>query len=189
MCGRYTVFTEDEIIEIREIIKDISIRIANEELAVLGKDAYPNAQVPVITKDKELKLMQWGFRKWDEDKVIFNARSETATQSKFFSQHIKTSRCIIPASSYYEWMKTPDKKSVKYRIKSQDDKLLFIAGFVRYDKEFTMLTRSAADNIGFIHSRMPFILQENMVSSWLNDTFDESILLSNSIPLKFEEVI
>lgn len=187
MCGRYTVFTEDEIIEIREIIKDISIRIANEELGVLGKDAFPGAQVPVITKDKELKLMQWGFKKWDEDKVIFNARSETAAQSRFFSPHIRSSRCIIPARSYYEWLKTPDKKSVKFRINAEDDKLLFIAGFVRYDKEFTMLTRSAADNIGFIHSRMPFILQESLVSKWLDESFDEGILNSYSKTLKYEE--
>ena len=31
MCGRYTVLTEDEIIEIREIIKDISLRIVRDD--------------------------------------------------------------------------------------------------------------------------------------------------------------
>lgn len=79
------------------------------------------------------------------------------------------------------------KKSVKFRINAEDDKLLFIAGFVRYDKEFTMLTRSAADNIGFIHSRMPFILQESLVSKWLDESFDEGILNSYSKTLKYEE--
>ena len=82
MCGRFTIFTEDELEEIREIIQDVSVLLSKEDMTVLGKDAYPSSKIPVITKEKHLKLMQWGFEKWDDDKkVIFNARASLFLQA------------------------------------------------------------------------------------------------------------
>lgn len=188
MCGRFSIFTEEEIIEIREIIKDISVLLSKDELSALDRDAYPSAKIPVITKDKELKLMQWGFKKWDEDKVIFNARSETVLTSRFFSSHVRTNRCLIPARAYYEWRKLPDKKSEKYKLYSEDG-LLFIAGFKRQDKdEVTMITRDRAENIDFIHNRMPLIFNKERAHLWLEEGYYTSLVYENSIPISYEKM-
>ncbi len=186
MCGRFTIFSEDEIEEIREIIQDVSVLLSDEDKSVLGRDAYPSSKIPVITKEKQLKLMEWGFQKWDdENKVIFNARSETVLTSRFFAPHVKAERCLIPAKSYYEWRKLPDKKSEKYRLFSEEG-ILFIAGFKRIEKdEVTMLTRDRAENIAFIHNRMPLILSKETALLWFDDMFYTSLVNEKSIPISY----
>ena len=41
----------------------------------------------------------------------FNARVETVTTKPFFREAFKRTRCIIPASSYYEWQDTPGRQA------------------------------------------------------------------------------
>ncbi|MGI6529691.1 MAG: SOS response-associated peptidase family protein [Clostridia bacterium] len=187
MCGRFTIFTEDEIEEIREIIQDVSVLLSKEDMTVLGRDAYPSSKIPVITKEKHLKLMQWGFQKWDDEKkVIFNARSETVLTSRFFAPHIKGDRCLIPAKSYYEWRKLPDKRSEKYRLFSEEG-ILFIAGFKRMEKdEVTMITRDRAENIAFIHNRMPLIFSKDTAPLWFDDRFYTYLVNEKSIPILYD---
>ncbi len=60
MCGRYTVLTEDEIIEIREILKKLSLRIVKDDFKEYDKantaygkgvEVFPTNHAPVITKN------------------------------------------------------------------------------------------------------------------------------------------
>jgi hypothetical protein len=51
MCGRYTVLTEDEIVEIREILKTISWRIVRydfEEYAEPPGEVFPTNSAPIV---------------------------------------------------------------------------------------------------------------------------------------------
>jgi putative SOS response-associated peptidase YedK len=62
--------------------------------------------------------MRWGLipRWWSKPPKdlmrlsTFNARVETVTTKPFFREAFKRTRCIIPASGYYEWQDTPDGK-------------------------------------------------------------------------------
>lgn len=181
MCGRYTVNTEDEIMEMRDIIQEISIRIMNEAEFDYGKEAYPSCIAPVITPNKQLSLAKWGFEKWDKKGVIFNARSETIETNKVFSHYLNNGRCIIPASSYYEWIRLNNKPIEKYRIFSEEGKPIFMAGIIKNNinlnkQEYVIITRKAADNISFIHHRMPLILSAEQALLWMSGDFDKRLL-------------
>ncbi len=193
MCGRYTVNTEDEIIEMREIIQEISIRLSKEYMeAYGGREAYPSMRAPVITTERELTLCKWGFKKWNSNGVIFNARSEGIATSRFFASHLKTGRCIVPASSYFEWQRQNNKPVTKYKIFANNEKSLYMAGIIRSnpnsDDEFAIITREAAKNISFIHHRMPLILNKEQIILWLDGNYYERLLYNESVPVDYKEV-
>ena len=179
MCGRYIPNTEDEIMEIREILKEISIRLSQSELQN-NEDVYPSKITPAIYMDDEYTIMdkaKFGFEKWDKKGVIFNAKSETVTQSKFFNPFIDGNRCIIPAHSYYEWQTMADKQKIKYEFYSEEQDFLLMAGIYRQNhdnREFVILTKQANESIQTIHPRMPVILQHEYVRDWLNGKLNVS---------------
>ena len=195
MCGRYTVNTEDEIVEMREIIQEISVRLSKEDAAAyqnFGKDVFPSAIAPVITPRNGIKLLKWGFEKWDGKGVVFNAKSETIATSKFFSPHLLKGRCIIPAGAYYEWRKENGKAIEKFRIFSPQKEPIFMAGLMKQtseqNAEYVIITRPAAENISFIHNRMPLIFGKQQVIDWLCGNFQPELLQDNAVQVAFEQV-
>lgn len=171
MCGRYQTNTEEEILEIKDIIHDISIRISNEEKMYLNREVSPGTNVPIITNFnncKTLQFVKWGIDKWDNKGLIFNCKSETMNTSRFFSPIINN-RCIIPAKCYYEWEHKNDKTKDKYKIEKKEEEMLFFIGLVKNDEKmtFTIITKDADENITFIHNRMPIVLKSDEVIPWL----------------------
>lgn len=151
MCGRYTPLTEDEIIGMRSIIKDISLILSRDELdnyVEKRQEIAPTNRVPIVTcngSELAFEYAQFGFEKWDGKGAIINARSETIHEKSMFKKHITTGRCVVPTSGYYEW-KQPEggqKKKQKHLIKDKHGNLLFMAGLWREGrggKEFVVIT-------------------------------------------------
>ena len=87
MCGRYTVFTEDEILEMRAIIQEVSRRFGDD--AIAKGEIRPTNNAPILTLDGNRLVPQpvsWGFPKWDGSGVVINARSESALQKTMFEK-------------------------------------------------------------------------------------------------------
>ena len=88
MCGRYTIFTENEIVEIRAIIQEIS-RIFGDGAVNTG-EISPTNVAPILTLSNHRLApspVSWGFPRWDGKGVIINARCETALQKPLFRGH------------------------------------------------------------------------------------------------------
>ena len=180
MCGRYTVLTEDEIIEVRSIIKEISLKLArdeldgNEEIRGLPEIAPTNRSPVVTSNGSELSFehARFGFERWDGKGVIINARSETVKEKSMFKNHIQAGRCVVPASGYYEWKAVDgQKKKDKHLIKDKSGNLLFMAGLYHDGKdgrEFVIITKDPVGAVVEIHDRMPVILRVNQLEPWLS---------------------
>lgn len=182
MCGRFFVPEDDSIQMIRAIVEQLEHR----NVIVKTGDVFPGDIAAVVASNRQMQpqpfAMEWGYHLSDGKRLI-NARSETAAQKAMFSDGIRQRRCLIPAQHYYEWEKA-DGKKVKYVIEPKDSDGFFLAGIYRIEAGkpvFTVLTRSAAEGITFIHERMPVILPGDADSDWLNPKYHGNDILKAAI--------
>ena len=167
MCGRYTVFTQN----------DDSLMLTLLEQAgftEMPTDIRPTDAAPVIayTDDKiRSKFAYWGFPSpEDPSKPVINSRSETAGVKRFFKDALFYRRCVIPATGFYEWSR---ETKLKYLFNARDSEMMFMAGaYNEYGpvKKFVIFTREADDDIADIHNRMPVLLPQERVRQYLTDT-------------------
>lgn len=182
MCGRYTVLTEDEIVEIREILKTLSLRIVRDDFEEYDEppgEVFPTNRAPIVSMNRDgvaLESVKWGFKKWNSPGVIINARAESIRTKSVFSKHLETGRCVVPAGEFFEWEKLNTGKR-KHYAKDNDGNLLFMAGLYRDVKdeddpsvstrEFVIITKEATGDMSRIHDRMPVILRVEQIERWL----------------------
>jgi putative SOS response-associated peptidase YedK len=198
MCGRYIANSEDEIMEIREILKQISLRLAagagdpvcadNPAVTALS-EIFPTHEVLFINKAYELTRAKFGLEKWDKKGVIINAKSETYEQSRFF-RPFAANRCIIPAHGYFEWGKSlaaQDKSKTKFMFATGAKHGIFMAGIYDKDSRFVVITKPAERDIAHIHPRMPLIVGTEQAEDWLCGKLNVQWLAEQSSGIIFRE--
>lgn len=170
MCGRYYIAEDDAAEERRQIIEAINRRNPD---AKTGGEIRPGNTVPVLANSPSLQpgayAMHWGYT-LPNGKLLFNARSETAAEKAIFKDGMTQCRCLIPATCYFEW-EHRGKDKLKYAIAPESNDMIYLAGIYRKEGNraaCTILTREPAENIAFIHNRMPVILPSEVIGDWLN---------------------
>ena len=175
MCGRFYVDPDEE--EAQLLIKNAKKKPRFEQLQFKGGEVFPGSIVPVKTKDGP-EYMLWGFPTlFPQGRPHINARSESAEKLKTFSKAYRHSRCLIPASAYFEWLKT-DTQKLKYRFYLQDRRLFYLAGIFS-DDQFAILTKAASTNLQHIHDRMPVVLPPHLQEPWLKNSDDCSAAIED----------
>jgi len=190
MCGRYYIPDEDSAAELKEIIDQINRRHNAGPVLKTGEIA-PSDTAPVLANNRSLAVtpfaMKWGYT-MSNGKLVFNARSETASEKPLFRDGMTQRRCLVPAAHYFEWEKRGREK-IKYAIKPADVSVLYMAGIYRIENGipvFSILTREPASSISFIHDRMPVILPRELTTDWLNLRFKaEEVLRSATLDISF----
>ena len=187
MCGRYTVFTEEEIIEMREIINQISKKFGPD--AIRTGEIFPANIAPIVRMvdgKVEIERGTWGFPKWDGKGVIINARSDTAFDKPMFAKPLKRSRCVVPSTGFYEWTHEGKKAVDKYLFRQPETPMLYFAGMVDRFKgadgemrdHFVILTQNPNKCVAPFHDRMPVILQKSELVKWLrHDDYVRSVFV------------
>jgi hypothetical protein len=120
MCGRFTYrLTSEELVKLYRLTLDQPARITQARYNVCPTD--PVDMIVATDGKRELVPMRWGLvPRWlsktikDVKMATFNARVETVETKPFFRDAFKRTRCLIPASGYYEWQNTPDGKQPWY---------------------------------------------------------------------------
>ncbi|MFC1518014.1 SOS response-associated peptidase [Candidatus Margulisiibacteriota bacterium] len=197
MCGRY-------VLELKDIFhKRFGIPAQIMEFKAHYNIA-PTMALPVVVnfgKERHLEIMRWGLiPHWAKDPKIgykmINARIETVAEKPSFKGPLRTHRCIVPASGFYEWQKTKAGK-LPYYIKPKDDDYFALAGLYdiwkdENDKEvrsYSILTGVANKLMIPIHERMPVILGQDMEESWLDPEVTEPNQLLAKIKTYSEQAL
>lgn len=175
MCGTY--YVDDETLnEIERVIREVDNKIRVEHYR---KDIHPTDFAPIIVRDNNnasIVSKQWGYPGFNNKGVIFNARSETVIEKKMFRYGITSNRAVIPARHFYEWNSCKE-KNVFTRIEGGP---IFLAGF--YDRfgeseRFVIITTKANETMEKVHDRMPLILENSQVLTWLFDDSKANVIL------------
>jgi len=170
MCGRYSLFNEQDNVEIQNIIHQVNQKYPHQ--LIRTGEIFPTNTVPILlSKNKQLEpeLSVWGFPKYQGSGVIINARAETAAEKRTFRDSLINRRCIIPSTGFYEW----DHNNRKYLFRLVGKQVLYMAGiYQEYDsfRRYVILTTAANDSMKDIHNRMPVILLHDKIHLWISHT-------------------
>lgn len=179
MCGRFTqTYTWAEIYAMYNLTATTPRNIQPRY------NIAPTTQVSVITQDGEhlaYSEMRWWLVPswWSKDlksvPTTFNARSEDIASKPMFRTALKSTRCLIPATGFFEWS-GPKEARLPWFISAKDGQPLTFAGLHDRWKDretgeevtsCTIITCNANPFIQKIHTRMPVILQESDWRAWL----------------------
>ncbi len=199
MCCRY--WTEDSP-ELRPIVDEMMrsplVRKWHNTTAVKSYgEMRPTDVVPVIASNRSgaraVYPMKWGY---SGKSLLMNARVETAAVKPTFRDDWARHRCIVPASWYFEWehrIGNDGKKYTgdRYMIQPKDSAMTWLCGLYRIDEGlpvFVVLTREPAEELRFIHDRMPLIMPEQLVNQWIRpDVKTETLLPAALTDMVFEK--
>jgi putative SOS response-associated peptidase YedK len=180
MCGRFTQdFTWTEILEFFKLIDEIA-----PALGASWNIAPTHEAGVIVCSESGLRFqpMRWGLVPfWAKDRSIgsklINARAETLQEKPAFRHALKSRRCIVPVSGFYEWQRQGRSKQ-PYFVTSADERPLMLAGLWEHWNElltFTIITVPSNAAIAAIHDRMPAILPGEDALAWLK-TGDTALL-------------
>ncbi len=188
MCGRYTLFDEDEDAEIKAIVEQI--RQNYPDAPIKSGDIYPTNTAPAVVANGGRLTAQpvvWGFPKFGASGVIINARAETVAEKKMFADSMRYRRCVVPSTGFYEW----DREKHKYLFRLPGETSLYMAGLWRdFDGErrLVILTTAANASMADVHDRMPVILPRGLVRAWATDT-DMAVKYITGVMPELERVV
>lgn len=190
MCSHYNLKANSKEIE-EEFNAEFEAGIAAE--MSMYANGYAHPKMPVITNEEpgKIKFFHWGLiPSWVKDStqakemanMCIMAKIESIEEKPSFRESYKHKRCIIPATSFYEWkwLDAKGKQKEKYEIGLPNNQFFAFGGLWSNwtNKEtgeiietFSIVTTDANELMAEIHNtkkRMPLILQPNQVDEWLN---------------------
>lgn len=164
---------------------EIAEKIIQEQYHV---SAFNNPEYPIITTDPEVQLYHWGLipfwirtEKAAEEirKKTYNARAESIFHKPSFRSSIRTCRCIVPSTGWFDWRHENGKKIPYYIFCNDNDGIFSMAGiYARWTNPVTggaintysIVTTEANELMSYIHNtnfRMPVILHREDEEKWL----------------------
>jgi putative SOS response-associated peptidase YedK len=184
MCGRYA-----QTADMRELMEQFEVSgTAPQNSLPLNWNIAPTNPIYIIRgTSPDLATVSWGLiapwlKNVQEAKIsqsrAINARSESIFEKPTFRDAFRSTRCLIPATGYYEWATALGKYRPKqpFYICAKDGKQLSIAGiwssWVAPNGEIietaSIITQEAQGELETIHSRMPVFMPADRWKQWLD---------------------
>jgi putative SOS response-associated peptidase YedK len=178
MCGRYAFLLPPEAMA-------ALFKVLNEVEYPPRYNITPTQPIIVVLErqgKRTAELFRWGFVPgWVKDprefSLLINARAESMTEKPSFRDAVRNSRCIIPATGYYEWMTGADGVRRPYYIESNETGTMAFAGLYSTwagpngEEVDTVCIVTVDPNleISGVYDRMPAILRgQDAIDAWLN---------------------
>jgi putative SOS response-associated peptidase YedK len=193
MCGRFTLTRQDPAQLALELGVDLeSLTDYRPRYNIAPTD--PHWILRVKYEDRELLPAKWGLvNSWAKDNKRaaqqINARAETLESRAAFKAAFRERRCVIPADGFFEWVGPKNARQPLW-FHRPDRGLLLFAGLYEYwalspgqwERTFTIVTTEANDLVGRVHDRMPVILTDDAIESWLLPRQDVAELQQLLVP-------
>jgi putative SOS response-associated peptidase YedK len=186
MCGRYA-----QSLDAQEIVEafDLAGSTLDQSLP-LNWNIAPTNEIYIIRNESDSRILDsasWGIiAPWQKNLAdarasqshAINARSESIHEKPTFRHAFRTSRCLIPATGYYEWATSlgafPPKQP--FYIHNENGEQLSIAGIWsswqsekgQVIQSAAIITREAVGELATIHSRMPVFMPIERWNDWLD---------------------
>jgi len=145
-----------------------------------------------------LQSFRWGLIPWwAKDLSIgnkfFNARAETIESKAPFRSALESKRCLVVADGFYEWKKEPSagaRAKTPFYFSRSDGRPLTFAGLweswrdpsqpketAPRTRSCTIITTVGGDDVEAVHDRMPVIVEQSGIDTWLSTgTLDHGAL-------------
>lgn len=179
MCGRFT-----QLYSWRDLVA--LYRIHDQAPANLAPryNIAPTQDIDMIIPEGDrhrLVRARWGLvpawwqKPLNELPATFNARAETVSDKPMFRAAVKSRRCIVPASGFYEWT-GPKSARQPWYITLADDAPMSFAGLWKECRNpatgeqmlsATIIVCAANPFMATLHDRMPVILDAEGILAWL----------------------
>jgi putative SOS response-associated peptidase YedK len=175
VCGRFNQTASGE---------EVAEAFGLDETPVLSPryNIAPSQPIAVVgvkpqTGRRGLASLTWGLVPRSSpggERRLINARAETAWVKPAFREALARRRCLIPATGFYEWQDTGEKKRQPWLIRMASGGLFAFAGLWEppaasgTTPTCTILTTEPNDVARRIHDRMPVILDPADYALWLD---------------------
>lgn len=172
MCGCYELKTKAR--DLNRLFPQLFLGQSEMPHAV---DMHPIDSVLMITRHNNGHLgikARWGlvgsFLDKEPRNPLINLPSKGLVNEPFYNKILRKNRCLIPATSFYEWPSHVGKRQ-KMRISHPDGKAMMFAGIFDHHPlagtTCALLTTAANETLSHVHHRMPLILDREESSFWL----------------------
>jgi putative SOS response-associated peptidase YedK len=173
MCGRYALHANPEVIALQ-------FGLAAAPEFKTSYNVCPSSEIMVVRLDRDktrvARQHRWGLiPHWAKDPSIgnklANARGESLAERPAFRDAFRRSRCLVPASGFYEWQAIAGRKQPWYFAPS-DAGLFGLAGITAFwngMRTVSLITTLPNELMQPIHGRMPVIVAAADYAAWLDN--------------------
>ena len=179
MCGRFTITHPNEA------IAALFDALPGNDLPPVPRfNICPTQPVAAILSDgghRRLRALRWGFlpawyRTPTDGPLIINARADTIATKPAFRESVRSRRCLIPATGFYEWTEGAAKARLPWYITRADGAPILFAG-VWQDWErdgqslvtCAIVSTDAGPDMARLHHREPVTVDPAHWPLWLGE--------------------
>lgn len=193
-----TMFGKREITDPAKVLRlNAHAWSRNEALRISPRrrwDGDPSAKRVVIRRadvgELVLSPMRWGLAPdWrhsePEQQPLMSLLADAMVETPEWRRLMNTQRCVVPTDQFYEWKRVAGVKTREFTFRLRSGRPLMIAALWgrspspagRPVESFAYITCPANRMLATIHDRMPVVLDDAGMATWLNPNATlESIL-------------
>lgn len=201
MCGRYNV-----TLTAHQLTLGFQVLASDPELPFKPRyNVAPTQTAPIVTLDQDgkrrLSLARWGLVPgWMKDglkgKPHFNAMGETVAEKPLFRAAFRRSRCLVPATGFYEWkLQGKTRQPIHFHLPASAPfafaglQEAFTTDDGKFVESFTVITTAPNELVAEVHNRMPVILPPEAHLVWLDPRESKDRLVGFLCPYPADRMI